>query len=93
MASNQITKVHTEQPYGNTHEHIAMVELSSGARISRSTVIANLRNPWGDRYYTYAGGEYADVVVRGCPYCSFSDYITTLPDSTTQNNLLSLPRF
>ncbi len=95
MATYDITGVRTERSLSGTHEHIARVRIGTtpGDGISRATVIADLRNPNGDRYITYAGGKRADVVVRGCPTCSFSDYITTVPDSTTENNLLSLPRF
>lgn len=89
----QITKVRTERPYGATHEHIASVELNGSFEIGRATVIADLRSLYGDRYYTYAGGAKADVIVAGCPHCGFGDYITTAPDWTTANNLLSLPRF
>jgi hypothetical protein len=91
----QITAVHTVKPSDRSHEHIERVELNNNprARISRAIVIKDLRDPYGDRYYTYGGGYRADVVVRGCPYCSFGSYITTLPDSTTTNNLLTLPRF
>lgn len=95
MANYQITKVKTVQPYGAQHEHIDAVELSNRTdqRFQRSTIIADLKDPNGDRYYTYGGGEYADVILRSCPHCYASDYITTAPDSTTKNNLLELPRF
>jgi hypothetical protein len=96
MASSyQITGVRTEQPNGAAHEHISMVELSnrSDQRFSRQTIVNDLRNPYGDRYYTYAAGTHADVIVAGCPHCGAGDYITTEPDWTTANNLLSLPRF
>ena len=95
MATFQITAVRTEPGYGSPHSHISHLELnhSAGARIPRSVVVADLRNPWGDRYYTHGGGVRADVIVRGCPHCAFSEYITTTPDWTTDNNLLSLPRF
>jgi hypothetical protein len=91
----QITKVRTEKRLGAAHEHITAVELNSNPahRYSRATIIKDLRNPWGDRYYTYGGGVRADVVVAGCPHCGFGDYITTEPDWTKANNLLSLPRF
>jgi hypothetical protein len=92
----EITAVRTETTASDPHEHITRVRLggaTSGDGISRSTVVADLKSPEGDRYYTYGGGERATVVVRDCPECSRSDYITTLPDSTTKNNLLSLPRF
>jgi len=88
----QIVKIRTEAGSGPTsHRHISAVELSGGTRESRSTVIANIRA--GINYWTYGGGVVADVVVRGCPYCTFSSYITTLPDSTKKNNLLELPEF
>ncbi|HEX6752705.1 MAG TPA: DUF3892 domain-containing protein [Solirubrobacterales bacterium] len=73
------------------HEHITAVELSNGSVQLRSTVIDNIEHQ-GVEYWTFAGGVVADVVVRGCPDCGYGDYITTLPDSTTANNLLELPR-
>lgn len=97
MALFQITKVRTvpgHATFGHRHEHIEQVELgSSEYRFSVQTVVKDLRDPNGDRYYTLGGGYRADVVVRSCPHCSERDYITTLPDSTTLNNLLELPRF
>jgi hypothetical protein len=95
MATYEITRVRTVQTFGSAHEHIDAVELNGNLnlRFPRSTIIADLKNPYGDRYYTYGGGQYADVVVRGCPYCAFGEYITTLPDTTILNNLLQLPRF
>lgn len=96
MSTFEITAVRTAKTTADPHEHITRVRLgssTSGDGISRATVVADLKNPEGDRYYTYGGGEYATVVVRDCPKCSRTDYITTLPDSTTKNNLLSLPRY
>ncbi len=95
MSTYEITRVRTETTANDPHEHITEVELSNKAdqRFMRSTIVKDLRNPEGDRFYTFGGGERADVVVRGCPNCPYSDYITTLPDTTTKNNLLSLPRF
>ncbi len=69
------------------------IPCASGYTIGRATVIADLKNPYGDRYYTYAGGQYAEVILRHCPHCYASDYISTTPDSTVKNNLLDLPRF
>jgi hypothetical protein len=94
MATFTITRVRTERPIGAAHEHITYVELNGNSNliISRSTVISDIRSPFGDRYITNAGGVRANVIVVGCPICTFSDYITTEPDWTTQNNLLSLPR-
>jgi Protein of unknown function (DUF3892) len=93
MSSFEITGVRTDETAGDSHEHITAVRIGTNeAVISRSTVVTDLRSPNGDRYYTFGGGERAAVVVRECPRCSYSDYITTLPDSTKKNNLLKLPR-
>jgi Protein of unknown function (DUF3892) len=94
VATYQITAVQVQKTSSDPHEHITSVKIgTSGAQLSLSTVVANLRNPNGDRYITYGGGERANVYVRTCPRCTFRDYITTTPDGTTKNNLLSLPRF
>jgi hypothetical protein len=93
LASYEITAVRTEPSHvGGHHEHITYVRCSDGSTWSRPTVISDIRYG-SDSYYTYGGGQYADVIVRGCPCCGYGDYITTTPDSTTANNLLSLPRF
>jgi Protein of unknown function (DUF3892) len=95
VATFEITKVRTEKSASETHEHISMVELNGkeNLRFSRSIIVKDLKDPSGDRYYTYAGGERADVILVECPTCTFGDYITTAPDTTTANNLLKLPRF
>jgi len=94
MAKYRIKAVRTEKTADDPHEHITRVRISdSGDGLSRATVVADLRNPNGDRYDTYAAGETANVVVRTCPNCTFKDYITTDPDKTKKNNLLSLDRF
>lgn len=93
MATFRINGVRTERAPGATHEHITHVRLAaSGAIIRRETVIADLRDPYGDRYYTQSGQFRADVIVVECPYCTFSDYIKTEADATEADNLLSLPR-
>ncbi len=94
MSTFRITAVRVEATTDDPHKHIVRVRITdSGDGFSVSFVAKDLRDPNGDRYYTYAGGERADVYVRTCPHCTFRDYITTHPDSTTKNNLLSLPRF
>jgi Protein of unknown function (DUF3892) len=87
----QIVKVSTTATGDPRHDHITAVELSDETVQLRSTVIDKIENE-GVNYWTVGGGEVADVVVRDCPHCGASDYITTLPDSTTKNNLLELPR-
>lgn len=93
MSTFEVTAVRTQQPTGYAHEHITHVGIgASQYLIRRETVIADLRDPYGHRYYTYAKQTRADVIVAGCPSCGAGDYITTTPDWTTENNLLSLPR-
>ena len=80
---------------GGRHDHITQVELNNSVdqRFTRETIAADLRSPFGDRYYTFAQGTRAEVILDACPHCGRRDYITTTPDWTTANNLLSLPRF
>jgi len=90
VATFKISAVHVEEPPGYSHPHISEVDIGNGTWIQRSTVIKDLGEANGDRYYTEAGGERADVIAVDCPHCGAGDYITTEPDSTTENNLLSL---
>jgi hypothetical protein len=93
MATFEIVKVRTVRPPGAAHEHITAVQLRGGGVLRKETVIQDILSPTGDRYFTWGGGVRADVIVRRCPYCTAHDYITTTPDYTTANNLLSLERF
>jgi hypothetical protein len=95
LASFEITEVHVESTSAggiHDHDHIAKVRTKGGSEWNRETVVRDIRYG-SDSYYTYGGGEYADVIVRSCHHCGYGDYITTTPDSTTTNNLLSLPKF
>ena len=89
----KIVAVHTEQPAGYSHPHIAEVELSDGKIETRAEVIKWIRE-LKLTYVTWAPGvPEAKVIVAGCPNCGSGDYITTEPDYTEDNNLLDLPRF
>ncbi len=91
--SYAITHVRTEQPYGHSYPHISHVRLSSGVTETREQVIYYIEQ-LRMSYVTQAPGyPPARVVVGDCPECGSGDYITTAPDYTTENNLLSLPRF
>ena len=91
MANYIIAAVHLEpQNYPSRHDHIERVKLIDGTVEYRSTVITNIRR--GDRYFTNANPP-GLVYVHPCPHCRAHDYITTHPDNTPTNNLLSLPRF
>ncbi len=92
-ATGFIEAVRLENSPGHRHPHIAKVRLTSGAVLTRSDVIFNIRYR-GVTYYTYPNGVIgAKVIVRQCPDCGSGDYITTEPDWTDDNNLLELPRF
>jgi Protein of unknown function (DUF3892) len=89
-----IDAVRLVHPLGYTHPHISEVRLLGGVVQSRAEVIHNII--YGKvRYVTYppGGAPMADVIVGHCPHCGSGDYITTGPDTTADNNLLSLPRF
>lgn len=91
MATHSINAVHLERAPGATHDHIARVRLLGHQRdYSRAQVIASIYR--GDAFYTYANPP-ARVYVHACPFCLASDYITTHPDATAQNNLLHLPKY
>lgn len=91
MATYSITAVHlVPGPGWTSHPHIGAVKLLDGSVVRRAWVIERIRA--GDRFFTHARPP-AFVYVHACPYCAASDYITTHPDNTPTNNLLSLPRF
>lgn len=92
MATYQITKVRTVQAPGAAHEHIEKVMLADGSEWFRSTIISDIRDR-GYEFYVEVGGTRARVIVASCLSCSLHEYIRTVADSTTRDNLLSLPRF
>jgi hypothetical protein len=94
VATAYITHVRLEDGPGYGYDpHIGAVKLSDGTVETRQQVIYYIeQSKW--TYYTYRPGyPNAKVVVAGCPKCGAGDYITTEPDWTPENNLLSLPRF
>jgi len=93
MTTLQITGVRTEPGPNTRHDHISYVRIDTATTLRpRQAVVDNIRNPFGDRYYTQVKGRRANVVVVSCLVCSSRDYLRTDADSTTENNLLSLPR-
>lgn len=92
-ATRYIDAVRLVTPYGYSHPHIQLVHLTSGHVLTRAQVIQDILYARAT-YYTYrAGVRGAQVIVADCPQCGSGDYITTEPDWTTDNNLLSLPKF
>ena len=91
----RITAVRVETTADDPHEHIARVRIGfdSSVGLSHETLVSNMNDPQGDRYDTFANGELTDVVLRPCPDCPATDYLTTRSNHTTANNLLELPRY
>jgi hypothetical protein len=91
--AHYIDAMHLVKPYGYTHPHIELVHLTSGQVLARASVIRDILYGRGT-YYTYrAGTPGAKVIAADCSECGSGDYITTEPDWTPDNNLLSLPKF
>jgi hypothetical protein len=90
----QITNVNTVSSSAGIfpHRHISEVKTAGGEVLTRSEVARRIENDT-QSFYTYVAGKQASVVVVKCPRCSSSDYIRTTADTTTADNLLSLPPF
>jgi Protein of unknown function (DUF3892) len=85
-----VVAVDKEQAPGRSHEHVAAVCTSDRIKHSRSQVISSINA--GNDWYTSAGGRSAKIaVVSQCGRCNLAPYIRTTADSTTTDNLLSLP--
>jgi hypothetical protein len=91
----RITAVHVETTADDPHEHVARVRIGfdTSAGVSREALVSDLKDPKGDRYDTFASGELTEVVLRTCPTCPATDYLTTRSQHTSANNLLELPRY
>jgi uncharacterized protein DUF3892 len=91
MSTYYISAVHMERAPDATHDHIGRVKiLGAEGDYTRAQIIVWIYE--GHEFYTNAVPP-ALVYVHSCPHCGAWDYITTHPDDTTTNNLLSLPRY
>ena len=89
----RVTGVHVEPSANETHDHVAAVRQGANPQlIQRAMLVADLRDPAGDRYYVEQAGERSELVIVECPICSFADYLRTTADRTTADQLLGLPR-
>jgi Protein of unknown function (DUF3892) len=92
----QITNVNTVYSSSGPfqHRHISEVKTAGGEVLTRSEVARRIQNGT-QSFYTYVRGSQASVIVVHCPHsgCTSTDYIRTTADSTTADNLLSLPPF
>lgn len=93
---HQVTCVNTGRSPWGTHDHITHLGLGTTAgyyqRVTVAEAIAQLRSPYGDRYYTVSPttGRRAAVVEGGCEVCGHRPYVRTTADGIQDNNLLSL---
>jgi hypothetical protein len=89
--SYTVVAVDKEPSPGRTHQHIASVCTTEPRKYLREQVIASIR--LGNTWYTRSpsGTTSKIVVVAGCSRCDLKPYIRTEADSTTSDNLLSLP--
>lgn len=77
------------------HHHITAIGVEKAAAveiISEATAIAQLDQPSGDRYHVLGKDRSrSEVIVRGCHVCGTGHRIlTTTPDHSKEDNLLSL---
>lgn len=91
MASYRVVRTDKyDESSGGNHKHIDALCLESGRRVPKESAIRNIRLGL-ESYYTYADGLRAEVEVASrCDRCSTA-YLKTDRDTTTKNNLLSLP--
>jgi hypothetical protein len=89
----RVTGIHTEPSSAETHDHVDAIRQGTNPKpIPRALIVADLRDPNGDRYYVETADQRADLVIAECPICSFGEYLRTSADRTTADLLLSLPR-
>ena len=97
MADLRIVCIRKQPSHDSTHNHITHVGIGNESGYSLlspvANVIANLKSPSGDRYFVLgASSTRATVIVHKCERCAHApEYITTIPDWTKTDNLLSLP--
>jgi Protein of unknown function (DUF3892) len=77
---------------GAMHKHITEVKTASGRVLTRAEVVSKIKSGT-ESFCTKAAGKQPLVIVVTCPHCTSGSYIRTTDDSTTADNLLSLPPF
>ncbi len=88
----RVTGIRTEPSANGTHDHVAAIRQGTNPKlIDRSVIVADLRDPSGDRYYI-ENPERHELVLAQCPICSIEDYLRTAADRTTADMLLAQPR-
>ena len=97
MADRRVIFINKQPSHDDTHHHITHVGIGTtdktySERIPVSTVITNIKSPFGDRYHVNgSNGVRSEVIVKQCPKCAHAhEIISTTPDTTKTDNLLSL---
>ncbi|MGG1878276.1 DUF3892 domain-containing protein [Paenibacillus cisolokensis] len=90
MLSFKITHVRLSDSNSSSTEHITHVKLESGTVETTEQVVRYIDLNW-EYFYTAAGGSKA--IVESVHPTGRAPYIRTKANSTTKDNLLSLPRF
>lgn len=93
---HRVVCINKQPTHDDTHHHITHVGVGSDAgyndRLPVETVIANIKSPYGDRYYVLGSdGSRSTVIVKDCPRCkSYHEIISTTADNSKKDNLLDL---
>lgn len=97
MSRKRITCINKAPYHQDPYTHITQVGVGNESgwreRLPVQNVIAQLQNPYGDRYYV-RGSDGSESVVRlgKCLFCANAHtFIRTTPDDSVKDNLLSLP--
>jgi hypothetical protein len=91
VSTYYVNRVRKERAPNGVHEHVERVCTTQNLHYTRSQVIASIGagNVW---MTTTTGGQSSKIkVVASCGRCTTAPYIRTEADSTTSDNLLSLP--
>ena len=96
MAEKRVVCINKAPTHDDTHHHITHIGVGDqtgyAERLPVSIVIANLKSFLGDRYYVLGNyGAKSWVIAKQCPRCQHAhEIISTTPDNTKTDNLLSL---
>jgi hypothetical protein len=95
MSRKRIVCINKKPYHQDPYTHITQVGIGTNdgwsEKLDVQTVINQLRQPLGDRYYVRGSdGSEADVRLGKCLHCGGHTYIRTTPDHSLKDNLLSL---
>jgi hypothetical protein len=90
MASYQITHIRLSSSSSTSSEHITHIKLSGGIEETREQAVRFIDS--GQEYY-YTSSSNSKAIVETVHPTGRAAYIRTKGNSTTSDNLLSLPKF